>query len=72
MGPDSAIGSYFVDLMHDRNAAIREMCDNALLILGVSIPYSPIHIPIGKFTRLGSKNSCSSISVAQRAMVEYD
>ncbi|PIO70763.1 hypothetical protein TELCIR_07368 [Teladorsagia circumcincta] len=34
MGPDSALGAYVIDLMHDKNPAIREMCDNALVIIG--------------------------------------
>lgn len=35
MGADSALGAYVIDLMHDKNPAIREMCDNALVIIGV-------------------------------------
>ncbi|KAK6740698.1 hypothetical protein RB195_008884 [Necator americanus] len=34
MGSDSALGAYVIDLMHDKNPAIREMCDNALVIIG--------------------------------------
>ncbi|EYC21463.1 hypothetical protein Y032_0019g3837 [Ancylostoma ceylanicum] len=34
MGADSALGAYVIDLMHDKNPAIREMCDNALVIIG--------------------------------------
>uniref|UniRef100_A0A0R3PGN1 Kinesin-associated protein n=1 Tax=Angiostrongylus costaricensis TaxID=334426 RepID=A0A0R3PGN1_ANGCS len=34
LGADSALGAYVIDLMHDKNPAIREMCDNALVIIG--------------------------------------
>uniref|UniRef100_A0A0K0CUR2 Kinesin-associated protein n=1 Tax=Angiostrongylus cantonensis TaxID=6313 RepID=A0A0K0CUR2_ANGCA len=34
LGADSALGAYVIDLMHDKNPTIREMCDNALLIIG--------------------------------------
>ncbi|KAK6025723.1 cation efflux family protein, partial [Ostertagia ostertagi] len=39
MGPDSALGAYVIDLMHDKNPAIREMCDNALVIIGMGIAW---------------------------------
>lgn len=34
MTQDSALGEHMIDLMHDANAAVREVCDNALLIMG--------------------------------------
>lgn len=34
MGPQSALGAYVIDLMHDKNPAIREMCETALVIIG--------------------------------------
>ncbi|KHJ88076.1 cation efflux family protein [Oesophagostomum dentatum] len=34
MGTESPLGAYVIDLMHDKNPAIREMCDNALVIIG--------------------------------------
>ncbi|EFO94410.1 hypothetical protein CRE_13426 [Caenorhabditis remanei] len=34
MTQDSALGAHMIDLMHDANAAVREVCDNALLIMG--------------------------------------
>ncbi|CAI5446113.1 unnamed protein product [Caenorhabditis angaria] len=33
MGPESALGALMIDLMHDANSAVREVCDNALLIM---------------------------------------
>ena len=36
MCPQSALGAYVIDLMHDKNTAIREQCENALIIIGVS------------------------------------
>ncbi|CAB3401767.1 unnamed protein product [Caenorhabditis bovis] len=33
MGAESALGAHMIDLMHDANAAVREICDNALLIM---------------------------------------
>lgn len=35
MGDNSILGAYVIDLMHDKNTAIREMCDHALTIIGV-------------------------------------
>ncbi|CAD6187795.1 unnamed protein product [Caenorhabditis auriculariae] len=34
MGEDSALGAHIIDLMHDANASVREICDNSLVILG--------------------------------------
>nr|BAA88838.1 Kinesin associated protein kap-1 [Caenorhabditis elegans] len=34
MTQDSALGAHMIDLMHDANAVVREVCDNALLIMG--------------------------------------
>uniref|UniRef100_A0A8R1EPW1 Uncharacterized protein n=1 Tax=Caenorhabditis japonica TaxID=281687 RepID=A0A8R1EPW1_CAEJA len=34
MTRDSALGDHMLDLMHDVNPAVREVCDNALLIMG--------------------------------------
>ncbi|PAV87979.1 hypothetical protein WR25_20255 [Diploscapter pachys] len=34
MGDNSILGAYVIDLMHDKNTAIREMCDHALTIIG--------------------------------------
>ncbi|CAP22031.2 Protein CBR-KAP-1 [Caenorhabditis briggsae] len=34
MTQDSELGAHMIDLMHDANAAVREVCDNALLIMG--------------------------------------
>ncbi|CAI4231132.1 unnamed protein product [Auanema sp. JU1783] len=34
MGPQSTLGAYVIDLMHDKNSSIREMCSNALVIIG--------------------------------------
>ncbi|CAJ0580815.1 unnamed protein product, partial [Mesorhabditis spiculigera] len=34
MGRQSVLGDYVIDLMHDKNEAIREMCETALVIIG--------------------------------------
>lgn len=34
MTQDSSLADHMIDLMHDANAAVREVCDNALLIMG--------------------------------------
>ncbi|KJH53168.1 cation diffusion facilitator family transporter [Dictyocaulus viviparus] len=34
MCADSTLATYVIDLMHDKNPAIREMCENALVIIG--------------------------------------
>lgn len=36
MGGSTHIGAYLMDLMHDKNAPIRAMCDRALSIIAVS------------------------------------
>lgn len=41
MGPQSVLGDYVIDLMHDKNEAIRQMCENALVIIGVSFFQEP-------------------------------
>lgn len=33
MTPDSMLGAHLIDLMHDANSAVRETCDNALVIM---------------------------------------
>ncbi|CAJ0942680.1 unnamed protein product, partial [Mesorhabditis belari] len=34
MGSNSILGDYVIDLMHDKNESIREMCETALVIIG--------------------------------------
>lgn len=36
MGGSAHVGSYLIDLMHDKNVPIRAICDRALSIIAVS------------------------------------
>lgn len=36
LDPDSEAPAYLIDLMHDKNAEIRKVCDNTLDIIAVS------------------------------------
>lgn len=36
MGGSAQIGAYLMDLMHDKNAPVRAICDRALCIIAVS------------------------------------
>lgn len=37
MGGSAQVGAYLIDLMHDKNAPIRAVCDRALSIIAVRV-----------------------------------
>lgn len=45
MGGSAHVGAYLIDLMHDRNAPIRAMCDRALSLIAVSAVYKSGVVP---------------------------